>query len=204
MKTIDFFKGDNKEIVVALGFFDSIHIGHTEIIKKAQQVANQLCVDSAVFTFENDIDCFFGLSSGLVLTYQERLEKLSKLSVNTVISTVFTKEFSGMSASEFFSRLTKNFKVKAIVCGVDYRFGNRGLGDVDLLKNLCQEKAISLYVLSDVTNGGRRVSTTSIKQLLLDGELQLANQLANQRPKTFTHFYTFLHIFTCMNAKNEP
>ena len=98
MKALDFFCGDSAEMVVALGFFDSIHVGHATIINKAQKIAKSHMVDCAVFTFANDIDCLFKNSSGLVLTYDERIEKLSKLSVNTVISTIFTKEFSSISA----------------------------------------------------------------------------------------------------------
>ena len=180
MKTVDFFKGDNKEIVVALGFFDSIHVGHTKIIKKAQQIANELGVSSAVFTFENDIDSFFGVNTGLVLTYDERLKKLEKLSINTVISTIFTKEFSSITANDFFKMLTSNFSVKAIVCGRDYCFGYKGLGNVDLLKQLCNDKGIYLHVIDDVAKDGRRVSTTHVKQLLLNGNIEVANQLLGE------------------------
>ncbi len=180
MKTIDFLKGDNAKIVVALGFFDSIHVGHTIIINKAQEIAKKHDADCAVFTFTNDIDFLFGASSGLVLTYDERIEKLSKLSVDTVISTIFTKEFSKISATEFFNTLTKNFEVKAVVCGKDYRFGYKGLGDVNLLKNLCKDKGICLHVIEDVSHCGKRVSTTNIKELLLDGKIEQANELLGE------------------------
>ena len=59
MKTLDFFCGDSAEMVVALGFFDSIHVGHATIINKAQKIAKSHMVDCAVFTFVNDIDCLF-------------------------------------------------------------------------------------------------------------------------------------------------
>lgn len=180
MKTIDFFKGDNSKIVVALGFFDSIHVGHATIINKAKEIAKTHMVDCAVFTFANDIDSLFGESNGLVLTYDERIEKLSKLSVNTVISTIFTNEFSKISAAEFFNVLTNNFQVKAVVCGKDYRFGHKGLGDVNLLKDLCEDKGICLSIVDDVSYCGKRVSTTNIKELLFDGRIEEANELLGE------------------------
>ncbi len=180
MKTIDFYKGSNEEIVVALGFFDSIHVGHKAIINRAKDVSKTLNCNYAVFTFTNDVDSVLDCSNGLVLTYQERIEKLEKLSVNTVISTNFTKEFSQVDALKFFNTLITNFKVKAIVCGKDYRFGRNGVGDVNLLSELCKNIGIELHVVDDVTSNGIRVSTTDIKHLLLRGEIELANQLLGE------------------------
>lgn len=180
MKILDFLKPSDLEVCVALGFFDSIHIGHSAIINRAKEVANTYKVKSAVFTFENDIDSIIKGNKGLVLTYEERLKKLSKLSIDTVISTIFTKEFSNLSAIEFFNLLTKNINVKAIVCGRDYRFGNKGVGDVALLKSLCKEKSITVEIVDDVILDNERVSTTRIKNLLLLGDIKTANVLLGE------------------------
>ena len=180
MRTLDFYNGDRTETVVALGFFDSIHVGHQAIINKAKEVAKNLNVDCAVFTFKNDIDSLIKDTNGLVFTYEERLKKLSKLSVDSVISTVFTKEFSNLLAKEFFNALTSNFKVKAIVCGKDYRFGYKGEGDVDFLQMICKDKGVVLYIVDDFAINEKRVSTTYIKELLLNGEIKVANELLGE------------------------
>ena len=180
MKIFDLNKRNNVDIVIALGFFDSIHVGHTSIIKKAQELAKDLRACSAVFTFENDIDKVVGGSTGLVLTFEERLKKLSKLSVDSVVSTVFTKEFSKLSPFEFFNLLVENFNVKAIACGRDYRFGYKGSGDVELMKGLCIDRGIHLLVVDDVTLNLTRVSTTQIKEFLLQGNIQKANILLGE------------------------
>lgn len=180
MKELDFYKRGDEELVVALGFFDSIHVGHTEIIKRACCLANELNAESAVFTFSNDVASVIGQSDGLILTYDERLKKLSKLNVNAVISTVFTKELSTLSPIEFFNTLTTNYNIKAIVLGRDYRFGYMGSGDVSFMKALCRERNILLEVLDDVEMDGRRVSTTGIKKLLQCGEIRKANLLLGE------------------------
>ena len=177
MRTLDFYNGDSTETVVALGFFDSIHVGHQAIINKAKHVAENLNVGCAVFTFKNDIDSLIKDTNGLVFTYEERLKKLSKLSVDSVISTIFTKEFSSLLATEFFNALTSNFKVKAIVCGKDYRFGYKGEGDVDFLQTICKDKGVLLYIVEDFAINEKRVSTTYIKELLLNGQIKAANEL---------------------------
>ncbi len=177
MKILDFYKPCSEPIVVALGFFDSIHIGHIAIINKAKEIAEEIGASSSVFTFENDIDKVLNCDKGLVLTYGERLKKLLKLSVDTVIFTSFTKEFSKLSPHAFFETLTANFKVEAIVCGKDYRFGNKGAGDVVLLKELCDNAGIRLFVHDDVSFNFQRISTTRIKELLSVGDIKAANVL---------------------------
>ena len=177
MKILDYNKSNDAEVVITLGFFDSIHLGHIELIKKAQEVSKELDASSAVFTFTNDIDKVLGFDGGLVLTYDERLKKLSKLSVEYVISAIFTKEFSELNPEEFFAKLITSVKVKSIVCGEDYRFGCKGLGDVKLLRKLCDKAKIPLFVLSDVTSKSKRISTTRIKELLSCGDIEEANYL---------------------------
>ena len=82
MRIFDFYKREKEPIVLALGFFDSIHIGHYEIIKKCQNLAKNLNATDCIFTFKNDISSVVSKSKGLVFTYEERLKKLEKLQVN--------------------------------------------------------------------------------------------------------------------------
>jgi hypothetical protein len=102
-------------------------------LNKTKEIANQMGAIDSVFTFENNFISVFKGNSGLVNTFDERIEKLEKLKVKSVISTVFTKDFSLINAEDFLDRLFANFDIKAIVCGKDYKFGAGGLGTVELL-----------------------------------------------------------------------
>lgn len=177
MKIFDFEKGSKAPTVIALGFFDCIHLGHKALILKAQDIAKSKGCEEAVFTFQNDINEVISTTSGVILTYEDRLKKLEKLSVKSVISCFFTKELAGVLAKDFFNLLAKRFLVKAIVCGKDYRFGFKGEGNVELLKTLCKKNGIELYAIDDVEIDGERVSSTKIKSLLIDGNVSKANLL---------------------------
>ncbi|MBQ7373573.1 MAG: riboflavin biosynthesis protein RibF [Clostridia bacterium] len=179
MINFDFFKGSNNRIVLALGFFDCIHLGHLQLLEKTKLVAKSLGVYDCVFTFKNDLSTVVRGKNGLVCTFDERREKLEKIKINSMISTVFTKEFSNLLAEDFLKILFDNFLISAIVCGKDYRFGKDGLGDVNLLKKFCDEKGISLFVEDDALYNGEKISTTLIKKLLLNGDLKTANHLLN-------------------------
>lgn len=178
MIELDFFKNFKTPIVVALGFFDSIHIGHRALIEKAILLSKKYNCKPAVFTFKNDISSVVSShSKGLVFTFYERLKKLEKYSINQVIFTNFTKEFSSLTYNEFLTTLFTNFNIKAIVCGDDYRFGNGGLGNVEILKSYCVSYGIELCEVGEISLFNERVSTGKIKELLLQGKIELANKL---------------------------
>ena len=130
-----------------------------------------------MFTFENNFISVFKGNNGLVNTFEERVDKLEKLSVKSVISTVFTKEFSSVLAEDFLKILFTNFSVKAIVCGRDYKFGKGGLGSVELLEKFCKKNGAKLVIASDVLIDGNKISTTLVKNLLQEGKIEKANAL---------------------------
>ena len=88
MKIFDFEKGSKAPTVIALGFFDCIHLGHKALILKAQDIAKSKGCEEAVFTFQNDINEVISTTSGVILTYEDRLKKLEKLSVKSSISAI--------------------------------------------------------------------------------------------------------------------
>lgn len=177
MIKFDFFKGDNTPIVLALGFFDCLHLGHVKLFDETKTLAKTFNVLPCAFTFEDGLISEFKGSTGLVNTYEERIKKFEKLSIKSVISTVFTKEFADMLADDFVNILFTRFNVKAIVCGKDYKFGKGRLGNVDTLKDVCEKNGVILSVVSDVLVNGHKISTTVIKDLLFKGEIVKANEL---------------------------
>ena len=149
MKNFEFYYSYLEPVVIALGFFDSIHLGHKAIIDEVIKQAKSKGALSCVFTFDNDVGKVFGDNSGLVYSYCERLKKLEKLGVESVVSTTFTKGFSLCAPQEFLELLTLNFNVYGIVCGNDYRYGKGGEGNVESLEKFCKRRSINLTVIGE-------------------------------------------------------
>lgn len=177
MKIFDFYKKEKTPLVLALGFFDSIHIGHCEIIKRCQSLAKSLSATDCVFTFKNDISSVVSKSKGLVFTYEERLKKLEKLQVKSIISTSFTNEFSKIESLDFLKTITDNFNVLAVVCGEDYTFGKGGKGRVNDLKDFCSKRGIKFEIVKQIEIKGQKISTSLIKEELSLGRIESANEL---------------------------
>lgn len=177
MKTLDFYQKHDGKVVVILGFFDCIHVGHLALIDKGVEVAKSIGATPAVFTFSNDINSVFSKSDGLILTFSERLDKLKKHCINTVITCDFNDNFALLSCDDFLNVLTENFDVGAIVCGYDYTYGYRAQGNVETLKSYFEKSAVEVIALNPVVCDGERVSTTMIKQKLAIGEVESVNRL---------------------------
>ncbi len=175
---MEYAQGCEDAMVVALGFFDCLHIGHADLINTAKQTAFELQAKCAVFTFENDPYCFINKGeSGQILTFEERLAKLNDLRVDYCIKAQFDESFSHMQPEEFLVRLSENKNLKAIVAGEDYTFGSKGKGNVDLLKEWCRKNNVILKIQPFSKDSEGKISSTRIKRLLSAGEIEKVNVL---------------------------
>ncbi|MBQ8849981.1 MAG: bifunctional riboflavin kinase/FAD synthetase [Clostridia bacterium] len=164
---------------VALGCFDGVHLGHSEVIKKACSIAHELGCDSAVWTFdEPPKNYFLKHAVPLITDKHEKSKLISSLGVDKFISVPFTKETANISAEDFFFEiLKKKLKVLHIVCGFNYTFGKNGEGNSELLQRLCKDNGIGLTVLSPISVSGITVSSSAIRDALATGQTDMATEL---------------------------
>lgn len=175
IKTIEYADKTDTALVIGLGFFDCLHIGHIKLIGECKRLANKYSCKSAVFTFENSPFEVLGKDVKQVLNFEERLFKLNELQVDYCIKTNFDKSFSQLEPEEFLKGLTQNSQVKALVAGKDYTFGKKGAGNVDFLKKWCEKEGIELSLVEFATDGGVKISSTGVRRLLAQGNLKKAN-----------------------------
>ena len=174
IKVLDFEKKYDKPIAIALGFFDCIHTGHALLVESVKQFAKDNGVESALLTFSNDPNEFFGKDKQ-ICTFENRLFILEKLGLDEVIDAKFNEDFMSTSPQGFLDKLVGNFDVKSIVVGADYTFGKNAGGNVDMLKNYCEMHGIVLNVVPFETVCGEKLSTTYLKSLVKSGEVKKLN-----------------------------
>lgn len=179
-----------KDCILALGFFDSVHIGHKKIIEETILLSKKFNAVPAVLLMEGDLNFFTGKTTGLIFTPDERREIFSDLGIKKIVSFKLSKEFLDRSKSEFLKTLKDDYNVKGFVCGNDFTFGKNAEGNVDYLKKYCSDNALGLSVIDDVTDKGKRVSTRDIKKQLLCGDIEKANA-----ELSYPFYYTVKDIF---------
>lgn len=137
--------------------------------------ANSQGLPAVVFTFDHGDNP--KSSTGLIASPEEKSRLLASFGVDAVFYARFS-EIKGTSAKEFAERLIyEEFGAKSVVCGYDFRFGNNRDGDAELIKKLLSPKGVRVVTPQAVTVDGVPVSSTAIRALIAQGEIEKANKL---------------------------
>ena len=166
-----------RDIVVALGMFDGVHIGHQSIIRRAVELAREIEGTAMVFTFSNHPLSVVAPQAlppqiGNNLLRETRLQKLG---VDVLMSVPFTRAFAGNSPEEFLQLLQQEFAPRYVVTGPNYTFGAKGKGNQRLLLRAGRDYGFRTEICPAVLKEGRPVSSTRIRSLLDQGNLLEAN-----------------------------
>lgn len=165
-------------VVIALGYFDSVHVGHRKVIEKGVNLSKQLNCKPVVFTFDGNLRSAIGKGDEkFVYTTSERKTIFQEMGECDVFYAPVTKEFLGLSHGEFLQYVNQVFNVKGYVCGKDFRFGKGGEGNVDYLSEYAKSKGQRLEIADILMTGEKKVSTSLIKELLSRGDVDSANKL---------------------------
>ena len=165
-------KEENKKRVAPLGFFDGIHKAHQKIIGSAVEAAEKGFI-SAVITLDKSPKEYFGKTSEESLTpTNKKNELLKNLGVDEVYYLEFNEKLQNLSAEEFINNILKKLNVDKVFCGFDYRFGFKGLGTPDLIR----DSGIEVIVLEKEKIDQEKISTTVLKEFVRKGEFSKYNE----------------------------
>ncbi len=155
---------------IALGTFDGIHAGHKEVLNKV------LPHNSTAVTFRVPPKAVFDPECKLIMTPADKYNALLSLGIKQVDMLDF-KDVQHLSATDFLDELVKCYKPDIISCGFNYRFGFKAMGDIAFLESYCKEKNITLLCCNSVNHNSETLSSTVIRNMLLEGKLEEANNL---------------------------
>lgn len=170
---------ENKDIAIALGFFDGIHIGHKKIITTLVQKANEKGIKSAIITFDKNPSNYFNESETPNLqTYKDREIILESLGVDYLYELDFEK-YKDMEASEYLQNvLVENFKPQLIVVGYNHHFGKDKTGSPALLQEYSSVYNYDCIVIPEqFSSNNEQISSTEIRKKITYGDLNKAKEL---------------------------
>ena len=162
---------------VALGFFDGVHKGHRDVIKKAKAFSSPTC-PVAVLTFKNSPALTFtGKEKPLLTTNEQKFELFESLGMDIVFCIDFD-DVKDMTAQQFVSEvLYKQLNAKFVTTGFNYHFGKGGTSDADDMLSLCKELGIQANKCDPVMYENAPVSSTRIRECISAGEIESANEM---------------------------
>ena len=161
--------------IYALGFFDGVHIGHGALLKECRRLADEQGCKAAAVTFSSHPDSLvLGKTPSLINTIEDRIRLLKEHGMDEVIVLPFDKKMQTMFWQDFLDSLVESYGAAGLVCGHDFRFGNRGEGNANLLQAYCLEKHMPCAVVPEQKLGDIPVSSTHIRALLEEGNMEEA------------------------------
>lgn len=188
--------------VIALGFFDGVHLGHAALLNKTKERARELQAMPSVLSFDVHPDTLvFGRDVPLINSALGREDLIRRLyGIDNVVFLHFNRRIMQMPWREFADNLVQELNVGWIVVGHDFSFGHRGEGTAEKLSAYCAERGIGCDVIPPVMLEGRIVSSTYIRSLIAAGEMEQAARYLGHPHTLLDTVHSGYHLGTKMGA----
>ncbi len=168
-----------KDMLLAVGVFDGVHLGHKRLISRLREQARQQNLLSGVVTFRRHPQEVLSPQNKLpwLTDLAERTKLLKNEGIEAIITLSFTGELAQLSAHQFISLLKKYLRMRGIVVGPDFALGRNREGNATTLRTLGQDMNFSVTVIPPTIINGEMVSSTAIRKALADGDMKRVRNL---------------------------
>jgi riboflavin kinase/FMN adenylyltransferase len=161
--------------ILVIGFFDGVHKGHKEIIKKCIKRAQAKNGISIALTFDTPpVNIISGKKTKkLIISFEEKIQIMSSLGIDYIVDVNFNKDFAGLDKENFCRQiLVDKINAREIFIGENFKFGKDAEGDYYYLKNYLKNfnikvNAVELLRINDIV-----VSSTEVRRLYEEGNVE--------------------------------
>ena len=177
-----------KERVIALGFFDGVHLGHAALLRRTVEEAQKRGVTPAVFTFDRPPkEVVTGVPCPLIASPEDRKGLLEReFGIRDVLMVPFDREMMTTPWDQFVTKiLVERYHAVHLVAGHDHHFGHKNQGSPALLMEKCAELDLGCDIIPKVELDGITVSSTYIRSLVGMGQMERAARFLGH-PHTLT------------------
>lgn len=172
----DYQPADN--VVVTIGTFDGVHLGHKKLIKRVREAAAEIGGNSLILTFfPHPRMILYPEEHGVSLlnTVREKQELLEAESIDHLVIQAFTPEFASISSHDFIRKiLVEKLRTQRLIIGYDHRFGKNREGSFDDLVKGAAEFGYSVEKIEEEDVNDIAVSSTRIRKALARGDVATA------------------------------
>ncbi len=171
-------------LVLTIGSFDGVHLGHMRIIEELVESARHRQGTSALMTLRPHPRHFFmpDNAPNLLTADDQKSELLEQAGVDVLFLLPFDADTANMSARSFFEDIiVKKCGAKKLIVGHDFTFGHKAAGNYASLEQWAPEFGIELHEEPPLVIHGERVSSTLIRECILDGEVEHIDQFLGRR-----------------------
>ena len=174
MEIIQFELGDSlpslPDLVLCLGFFDGVHLGHQKLIKKSRKEGYKL----GILSFNQSPAYVLGNKKvdNCITSISDKADIFEEMGVDYLFLMDFNKKVVGATKDEFISKVLLPINPHQICCGRDYHFGVRAEGDTDYLKRFFNVKVFDFENIDD-----KKISSRHIVSLIKEGQMEKVTEM---------------------------
>lgn len=171
---------------VTIGKFDGVHRGHRGVIAQLVSLAADRGLQPVVVTFDRHPMALLRpeVCPESLVSNAQRADLLAETDIAATLVLEFTRELSELEPTQFVERILLDaLGAKLVLVGADFRFGHRGAGTIDTLRELAATHDFEVALLEDVRLEGERVSSTKIREHLSAGRVREATALLGRYPR---------------------
>ena len=156
--------------IIALGFFDGVHLGHRQLLARTRAMADETGACACAITFDRSPG-----KGGTLTGLNDRVRLLKTVGgMDEVLVLPFDEGLMHTPWDVFADHLLRRFGAVGLVCGWDYRFGDRAAGTPELLQDYCLARGVPCEIIPALALDGQLVSSTLLKQLVAAGDMAAA------------------------------
>ena len=165
---------NHEKRIFALGFFDGVHRGHQALLAECVRMAKAMDVETAAITFESHPQSLFRSDvPPLLTTLQDRFRLLLRYGIEHVYPFPVNRKVMSTPWEDFLEELMGSGAV-GFVCGDDFRFGSRGEGNAEKLRQFCRARKLPCVIVPEQNLDGVRISSSYIRKQIGEGDMATA------------------------------
>ncbi|SRR5579884_116271 len=177
---LDEVPADWTSTIASIGNFDGVHCGHQHVLSSVVSRARHSGAKSIAVTFDpHPLRVLRPSTAPLLITpLDQKLANLDKTGVDAALVITFDKQFSTTSPRDFAKEIIRRkMRAKEVHEGANFHFGHRAEGDCEKLKQFGKEFGFEVFVYPEMRLRGEPVSSSRIRQLVIDGEVRKTRHL---------------------------
>jgi riboflavin kinase/FMN adenylyltransferase len=171
---------------ITVGKFDGVHAGHRAVIRELLDVARRDNLTATIVTFDRHPASLLNPERAPIALVgnEQKLDLLAGTGVDATLMLAFDHDLAWLTPREFVKQiLVDGLHARVVLVGADFRFGHKGAGTVDILREFGREFGFETLLIPDVKpTSDRRVSSTWIRELLAEGDVLHATALLGHPP----------------------
>jgi len=165
------------DTAITIGKFDGLHRGHKKLCGSLFSLEREGVKSLAISFIDSPNNVINNSDSKQIVTLEERRLLFKESGISIFIECPFDENLRKTLPRDFVLRLINELNMKYLVVGTDFRFGYKGKGDVNLLRELSDELGFKLIVIDKLQDENIDISSSRIREEIQMGHIIKANQL---------------------------